>query len=101
MAEDMMPESMPEPDEGLPFLLIDRHHPLLRIRPVSGAAVDVRLTVPPAAAFSAAKPGRWSHAEVQEDWDDGSKERAQQRWGRVSRQASSKIAVAASSVPTI
>ncbi len=42
-----------------------------------------------------------SHAEVQEDWDDGSKERAQQRWGRVSRQASSKISVAASSVPTI
>ena len=42
-----------------------------------------------------------SHAEVQEDWDDGSKERAQQRWGRVSRQASSTISVAASSVPTI
>ena len=43
---------------------VDRHHPLLRITAVGGAAVDVSLTLPPTAAFSTTPVGRWTAAEV-------------------------------------
>jgi hypothetical protein len=45
---------------------VDRHHPLLRITAVGGAAVDVSLTLPPTAAFSTTPVGRWTAAEVLE-----------------------------------
>ena len=53
-----------EPEGEASF--VDRHHPLLRITAVGGAAVDVTLTLPPTAAFSTKPVGRWSAAEVLE-----------------------------------
>ena len=58
-------EHMEEEPEG-EASFVDRHHPLLRITAVGGAAVDVALTLPPTAAFSTKPVGRWSAAEVLE-----------------------------------
>lgn len=54
-------------DEPSLSRFVDKHHPLLRIAPVGGKnAVDVRLTLPPTAAFAAKPVGRWSPEEVLE-----------------------------------